>query len=225
MRTVMVLLVLCASMLSLDVRADGAPEVAADVAAPAASPLDDAGVPAVTAPAESLEVVEAAPAAAPAGAPPAVSEPTPEPTSASDPVAESPSTWASLGWQLLSYVVPVLGALLVALVGFGIQWIRAKTADLKWQSVLDQLEDAVDTAVAAVQQTTVDALQKAASDGKLTAAEAQAAFGSALSQVKAILGTKGMAALQATLHAGQETIEAYLHAKIEASVASQKVAP
>jgi hypothetical protein len=213
MRSMLVLMVLCASLLSLDVRADGAPEVAADAAAPAAAAPDDAGMPAVTAPAESLEIAEAPPAGAPAA-------PVPAPAA-----AEPPSTWASLGWQLLSYVVPVLGALLVALVGFGIQWIRAKTADLKWQSVLDQLEDAVDTAVAAVQQTTVDALQKAASDGKLTAAEAQSAFGSALSQVKAILGTKGMAALQATLHAGQETIEAYLRAKIEASVASQKVAP
>lgn len=139
--------------------------------------------------------------------------------------AAPPSTWASLGWQLASYVVPVLGALLAALVGFGIQWLRAKTAGLKWQSVLDQLHDAVDTAVAAVQQTTVDALQRAAADGKLTEAEAKAAFDTALAQVKTILGTKGLAALQSALQAGQETLEAYLRSKIEAAVQAQKVSP
>jgi hypothetical protein len=121
--------------------------------------------------------------------------------------------------------VPVLGALLAALVGFGIQWIRVKTADLRWQSVLDQLEDVVDTAVAAVQQVTVDALKAAAADGHLTAEEKARAFAEALTQVKLVLGTKGLATLQAALQAGQEALEAYLRAKIEAAVAAQKVTP
>lgn len=147
--------------------------------------------------------------------------PPPPPDAADSP----PSTWASLGWQVLGYVVPVLGAFLAALIGFGIQWIRAQTADLRWQSVLDQLEDAVDTAVAAVQQVTVDALKKAAADGKLTDEEKAAAFAEALAQVKLILGTKGLATLQAALQAGQEALEAFLRAKIEAAVAAQKVTP
>lgn len=196
-------LMMCAFPMEAD--ADDA-EVTADAGA-GAVPLAAAAVPVVTAPTESLEITEAPPDAA---APP--------------PAAGAPSTWSGLGWQLLGYVVPVLGALLTALVGFGIQWLRAKTRDLKWQSVLDQLDDAVDTAVAAVQQSVVDGL-KAAGDGKLTKFEAKEAAAAALDAVKLTLGTKGLATLASAMQAGQEAVEGYLRSKVEAAVAAQKVAP
>lgn len=182
-------------------------EPEASVPAPEPAPPAAADMPPVTAPAESQGNEE------------------PPPAPADDAAVPAPATWASLGWQVLGYVVPVIGAFLAALIGFGIQWIRAKTADLRWQSVLDQLEDAIDTAVAAVQQVTVDALKKAAADGKLTDEEKAKAFADALAQVKAIIGTKGLATLQAALQAGQEALEVYLRAKIEAAVAAQKVTP
>lgn len=228
MRVLMTLLVLCAGALLLpgDVYADDA--VATDASAGESADVPEAVVEETPPTAVTAPPAEAVPAPTATTTTTttettvvASTEPAATPT-ATPPASETPSTWSGLGWQVLSYVTPVLGSLLIALVGFGIQWLRVKTADLKWQAVLDQLEDAVDTAVAAVQQTVVDALRKAAEDGTLTDAEAKTAFAQALAQVKAIIGEKGLAALRSGMDAGKDELESYLRAKIEAAVATQK---
>jgi hypothetical protein len=208
MRFVLMLMVLfCAATVAQadDVTVEDAPAAAPDVAPVAVAP---AAV--VVLPVEVPSVV--------------VAEPVPAEVTVVAPQEDEPWTWTGIGWQLAGYVVPVLGALLTALVGFGIQWLRAKTASLRWQSVLDQLDEAVDTAVASVQQTVVDGLRAAAADGELTKAEADDVFAKALAAVKATMGTKGLAALQSAMQVGQEALEAYLRAKIEAKVGETKAA-
>lgn len=203
------MLVLSCSMVA---QADDDVTVAdAPVAAPDEAPVDASPAAVVVLPVEVQPV--------------AVVEPVPAEVTVVAPQEDEPWTWTGIGWQLAGYVVPVLGALLTALVGFGIQWLRVRTASLRWQSVLDQLDEAVDTAVASVQQTVVDGLKAAAADGVLTKAEAEEVFSKALAAVKATMGTKGLAALQSAMQAGQEALEAYLRAKIEAKVGETKAAP
>jgi hypothetical protein len=163
------------------------------------------------------DVPEAAPDPATPAVPEIVAPAEPAPSTA-------PSTWSALGWQLAGYVVPVLGALLTALVGFGIRWLTTKTSNLRVHAVLNHVDDLITSAVAAVQQQTVDALKKAAEGGGLTDDQQVQAFNAALAAVRTILGTKGLAALQAALGAGQESVVQYLESKIEAAVAARKAA-
>lgn len=226
MRSVLMLMVLaCADVTCADVA------YADEVAAPDAAPLvletpaavelltPDAGA-AVVAPVEVPPVVETDPQ-------PSV-EVTVSPTESGSTTVSvdtepAPSTWEALGWQIAGYVVPVLGSFLIALVGFGIQWLRAQTGNLKWQGAIDKLHDAVNTAVLSVQQVVVDGLRKAAEDGELTKAEAEEVFAKALASVKATMGVEGLSALQTAMKASQEAFEAYLRAKIESRVAVVKV--
>lgn len=155
---------------------------------------------------------------------PSVVEPDPVPAEVTvvAPPVDDPWSWSGIGWQLAGYVVPVLGSMFVALVAFGIAWLRSKTDNMQWRRVLDQTDDAVRTVVAAVQQTMVDAMDRAAESGKLTKEDASLALAKALAQVKEILGTKGLDALRSGMGAGRDALDVFLRAKIEAEVAARK---
>jgi hypothetical protein len=173
---------------------------------------DDAEVTAAAA----AEEADAGPIAMPATAP----EPTPP---ASAPAAADSSIWSTLGFRVSEVVANAVGAMIALALGLLARWLTSKTSNERVRALIAQANDAAQTAVAAVQQTTVDAL-KAAGDGKLTKFEAKEVAAAALASAKLILGTKGLATLQSALALGQTELEAWLTARVEASVQAQRKA-
>lgn len=219
--TLMILILLTASIGALPTTAQEAPP---DVAA---APVEE--------PAPALAAVETpepeapppAPVEAPAAeaAPPleeATAEPA-EPTPTQPPAAEDVPGWSSIGWKLVEYTIPVLGAFLAALVGFAIRWLNSKTSSLRWSTVIQMAGDAARTAVLAVQQTYVDAIVK--SGGKLTEEQALEASKKALAATRLALGTKGLDALKAAISGGEAEVTEWLTSRIEANVQAVKKVP
>jgi len=105
--------------------------------------------------------------------------------------------------NLLVAVVGALGTVLAALAVFlarrGLGYLESKTrflkdeADLrKAESIRTRVEEAVETAVRATQQTFVDGLKAQAADGKLTGEEAGEAFRRARDAAANILKVEGI---------------------------------
>jgi hypothetical protein len=217
----MVLILLTAAIGTLPTTAQEVPPdatAAAPVEEPAPAPAAvEVPEPAAPTPAPvEAPAAEAAPPLEEATAEPA--EPTPTP-----PAAEDAPGWSSIGWKLVEYTTPVLGAFLAALVGFAIRWLNSKTSSLRWSTVIQMAGDAARTSVLAVQQTYVDAI--VASGGKLTEAQALEASRKALAATRLALGTKGLDALKAVISGGEAEVTEWLTSRIEASVQSAKKVP
>jgi hypothetical protein len=175
-------------------------------------------------------VEEPAPAPAPVETPEAEPEPPLEEATAAPaepdptpPAAEDVPGWSSIGWKLVEYMIPVLGAFLVTLVGFAIRWLNSKTSSLRWSTVIQMAGDAARTSVLAVQQTYVDAI--VANGGKLTGAQALEASQKALAATRLALGTKGLDALKAAISGGEAEATEWLMNRIEAAVGVAKRVP
>ncbi len=116
--------------------------------------------------------------------------------------ALSPVVLAVLTW---------LGARLAAL-------IQAKVRNEYLRGALVRLDDAVFTAVKAIQQDTVAAIKKASADGRLTDDEVTEIRRAAVDSVKAQLGLKGLAELARILGLSDGVVETFLGNKVEAAV-------
>ena len=91
--------------------------------------------------------------------------------------------WNKIFGDILEALIPILVALLTALVGYAIAFLKKKTDALKDERIktlidnaLDEAESVADDAIAATQQKFVDDIKKAREDGKLTKEEAAQAL-------------------------------------------------
>ena len=130
---------------------------------------------------------------------------------------------ASITPQLLDLLTPVLLAALGWLSFRAAGWIKAYTKNAQVQGILLRLDDAVFTAVSALEQTVVVAAKTAAGDGQLTKSDGAAVKAAALAEIKSHLGPKGIAELQAILGVKPEVLDSFLSSRIEASVLQMPV--
>jgi len=126
----------------------------------------------------------------------------------------------NLGAQLAAQLMPIVVELVVAVVGaFAVTLIRSMKAKADGdyaKGVIERVEKLALPAVAEQWQRTVADLKKQASDGRLTKAEAGAAFEAARDRVRAGLTKSGVS--QAEKIFGRDELEKIIAAKIESAV-------
>ena len=130
---------------------------------------------------------------------------------------------ASITPQILDLMTPVLLAALGWLSWRAAGWIKAHTKNAQVQGILLRLDDAVFTAVSALEQTVVVAAKTAARDGQLTKSDGAAVKAAALAEIKSHLGPKGIAELQAILGVQPDGLDSFISSRIEASVLQMPV--
>jgi hypothetical protein len=218
MRSVLTLMVLlsCADLTCADVAyADevDAPDAVLVLETPAAVELlpPDAGA-VVVASVEVQPVVEVEP----------VVEPEPVPAEVTVEVQPEPTIPAAVNEYWLTILVTLVGGMLTWALGMFSKWLSSRTKNEGTVAIIAQATDAAQTAVAAVQGTTVAGLKAANADGKLTAEEAKAVLADALAAAKAVLGTKGLDTLKSAINLGEKTADEWLTKKIEAEVTAAK---
>lgn len=124
----------------------------------------------------------------------------------------------SIGLKVLEILSPVLLAALTWASAKLAQLIRAKVQNEYLRGVLVRVDDAVFTAVKAVQQTVVEQIKEASADGKITDDEKKRIKEKALAAVKAHLGTKGLSEVGAILGLDGGALDGLLSSKVEAAV-------
>lgn len=125
---------------------------------------------------------------------------------------------------VLPAMVTLLTATLSILTGVAINGLRAWAAkqEAQWkQTVIEEATKAVESAVAAVNQSFVDDIKLAREDGHLTAQEATAALNKAKEIAVEQLGKSGMEALQ-RITGGEANAIVMLYNLIEAAVKRSK---
>ena len=130
---------------------------------------------------------------------------------------------ASIIPQAIDLLTPLILAALGWLSWRAAGWIKAHTKNAQVQGVLLRLDDAVFTAVSALEQTVVVAAKTASSDGQLTKSDGAAVKAAALAEIKSHLGPKGIAELQAILGIKSDALDSFLSSRIESSVLQMPV--
>lgn len=135
-------------------------------------------------------------------------------------------TWSSLGMQLAEMILPVIAAALVALIGYGVAYLREKTSELQNAVARDALDSALveaevvaKDAIRATNQVLVDALKERSADGKLTKDEAIEAMTRAVEYFVEHISRDSLRVLQASLG----PIEGWLSSFLEAKVSETKL--
>ena len=128
----------------------------------------------------------------------------------------------------LQILLPAIGTLLVALLGFGSAWLNAKADQIKNETVQEKtteyifnLQQVMASIVDAATKTVVDGLKEANADGKLTPEEQVQIKATVSNTIKAQLTEEGRAML-GTIVADIDIwidawIESYLKRKEESS--------
>jgi hypothetical protein len=129
--------------------------------------------------------------------------------------------WEKFGLEIVQMLLPVIAALLMALIGYGVAFLKAKTNALNEgvakQSILAAINEAervAKNAVMAVKQTLVDDLKKAAEDGQLTDQEKQAALNKAKNIFVATISKNSLGILEAAIGPVQNWLDQLLEAKL-----------
>lgn len=129
--------------------------------------------------------------------------------------------WEKFGLEIVQMLLPVIAALLMALIGYGVAFLKAKTNALNEgvakQSILasiNEAEQVAKNAVMAVKQALVDDLKKAAEDGKLTDQEKQAALNKAKNIFMATISKNSLGILEAAIGPVQNWLDQLLEAKL-----------
>jgi len=129
--------------------------------------------------------------------------------------------WLNLGAKLLELLVPIITAAIVALIGYGVAFLRAKTEalrlDVARQSLLAALSEAEKVArdaVMATNQVFVDNLKQGKADGKLSAEDAKAALDKAKEYFIGTLSRESISVLEAAVGPVQEWLGRFLEAKL-----------
>jgi len=129
--------------------------------------------------------------------------------------------WEKFGLEIVQMLLPVIAALLMALIGYGVAFLKAKTNALNEgvakQSILASINEAervAKNAVMAVKQTLVDDLKKAAEDGRLTDQEKQAALNKAKNIFMATISKNSLGILEAAIGPVQNWLDQLLEAKL-----------
>ena len=118
---------------------------------------------------------------------------------------------------VIAAAVPVCTAYIVGFLKKKSEQAKAQTESIKTRELMDQVTDAVCTAVTYTSQTYVDALKR--SDGFNREAQ-KAALEKSREKAKTLLSASAMSALQETYG----DAESYLTSRIEAEVRNQKTA-
>lgn len=130
--------------------------------------------------------------------------------------------------QLIAQIAPSLidaiGAILASIVALVFarlsSLIAAHAKNARVEGVLKRLNDTVFNVVMAIEQTTVAAAKKVATEGKLDRAAAETIKQAALDEVKSHLGPKGLAELKDVLGIHELELDAFLGQRIESGVAT-----
>jgi len=133
--------------------------------------------------------------------------------------------WERFVVSLIEILIPLIGLLITALIGFGIAYLQAKVQEIKHKAARESLQAALAeaeyqaaNAVKTVQQTLVDNFREAAEDGKLTDEEKRLALEAAK---EAFLNSISVGALD-TLKAAVGPVEDWLTELLEAKVLELK---
>jgi hypothetical protein len=130
-----------------------------------------------------------------------------------------------VGWRVLEISIPIVGAVVVWALGMLGRWLSSRTSNERLRTLIMTVQDAASTAVTATQQAYVSGLAREPG-APLTDAQKAEALSRALTACKSVLGTKGLAAVQAAIGFGQAELEAYLTHQIESAVSgAKKVSP
>ena len=133
--------------------------------------------------------------------------------------------WEGFVVSLIEILIPLIGLLITALIGFGIAYLQAKVQEIKHKAARESLQAALAeaeyqaaNAVKTVQQTLVDNFREAAEDGKLTDEEKRLALEAAK---EAFLNSISVGALD-TLKAAVGPVENWLAQLLEAKTLELK---
>lgn len=123
--------------------------------------------------------------------------------------------------QIIQYLVPVIGALLVVLLGYLVTYISKHQEKLKNDLLRDALGAALAEAhvvgrdaIVATQQKLIEDLKKASEDGKLTKEEAAHAMDAARYYFITHLSSRSKDVLQEGLGPIHEWLDSFLEAKL-----------
>lgn len=140
-------------------------------------------------------------------------------------------TWNDLGLKLAELLLPVVAALLIALIGLGVAFLRKQLAKIDNEVARQALNDALveaelvaGDAIRATNQILVEALKAKNADGKLTKEEARQAMEEAKKYFIGHLTAGTKEVLEAALGPINEWLEGFLEAKLaqqKGSVAAQ----
>lgn len=129
--------------------------------------------------------------------------------------------WNDIALQIIELLLPVLVALLVALIGYGISYLKMKTAEVNNKIVRDSLHAALEeaevvaiNAVRATNQVLVDELKANNEDGKLTKEEVLKALQTAKQYFLTTISADSLEILEASLGPVQEWLEQLIEAKV-----------
>lgn len=128
---------------------------------------------------------------------------------------------APLALEVAKMLVPVLAAMLIALIGKGISALSAKTKNEALLHLLDQLKEAANTAVGAAEQVVIDGLQKGVPVPEEKLAEAKA---HAMASVKVQLGPQRLSEMRKTMKLDDAGVDRLLSNHIEATISQKKAA-
>jgi len=134
--------------------------------------------------------------------------------------------WNDIALQIVELLLPIVVALLVALIGYGVAYLRQKTAEINNKIARDSLDAALAeaevvaiNAVRATNQVLVDALREKNEDGKLTKEEALQALQTAKDYFIVTISKDSLKILTAALG----PVEDWIGQLIEAKVAETKI--
>ncbi len=130
-------------------------------------------------------------------------------------------TWNDIALQAVQALMPVVVAALVALIGYGVAYLRKQTEKIDneimqqalW-AALGEAEQVAKDAVYATNQVLVDKLKAASADGKLTETEARQAMTEAKNYFVNHISEGSMDILTAALGPVQLWLEDFLEAKL-----------
>lgn len=131
-------------------------------------------------------------------------------------------TWGSVVIQIVQYLVPAIGALLVALLGYLITYVSKYQQKIKNEVIRDSFGAALAEAqfvgrdaILATQQVLTDDLKKASADGKLTVEEQRAAIAKAQEYFIQHISTNSLNILTEAVGPIKNWLEAFLEAKLK----------
>lgn len=132
-------------------------------------------------------------------------------------------SWNDLGLQLAELLLPVVAALLIALIGYGVTYLKKQTQSIDNEIARKALNDALTEAeivakdaIKATNQVLVDAFKEKSADGKLTKEEALAAMNTAKMYFMNHVTAGSKQILEAALGPVSEWLESFLEAKLAA---------
>lgn len=140
-------------------------------------------------------------------------------------------TLSELGLQIARALLPVVVAFLIALVSYGISFLRGKAADIKNDTLRKSLDNAfyeaelvATDAIRATNQVFVDEIKAKSADGKLTKEEAKEAMSIAKNYFLTHLTTNSKSVLEGALGPINEWLESFLEAKLGQTKVEKQVA-